>query len=126
MTGEAERLCAATQRVLAGRQSGDPIAVERGRLTDAAAARRLRLATALTRAWQGLARVAPHYHPEDDWLASNGAAGATRGELRDDVAAAITAADTIATRSPADRDAAAFVTDLRRIRWHLDRSWPFA
>ncbi|MBD8677957.1 hypothetical protein [Sphingomonas sp. CFBP 13720] len=124
MTPEAERLCGAAIRVLTGRQSGDPSAVEKGRLTTEAAATRLRLATALTRAWQGLARATPHYHPEADWIATGGTAGANRGELRDDVAAAIQGADAIAARKPTP-DATAFVADLRRIQWHLHHSWPF-
>lgn len=126
MTGEAERLCAAAIRLLTGRQSGDPAAVANGRMTDEAAANRLRVATALVQAWRGLALVGPHYHPEDDWMATGGERGANRGELRADVAAVCKGADTIATRSPKDADAKAFATNLRRIHWHLEHSWPFA
>lgn len=126
MTGEAERLCAVAIRLLTGRQSGDPAAVGNGRMTDEVAANRLRIATALVQAWRGLALVGPHYHPEDDWMETGGERGANRGELRADIAAAITGADAIVSRKPKDADAKALAADLRRIHWHLDRSWPFA
>lgn len=126
MSREADRLCGAAVRVLTGRQAGDPAAVEKQRLTTDAAATRLRTATALVRLWEGFARIGPHYHPEDDWIATGGVQGATRGELRDDVAKAINGADQIAARSPNDADAKAFAVDLRRIHWHLHHSWPFA
>lgn len=118
MASDWTSLAAAARRVLAQREAGDAAWVEKGRLTHAEAADRLRIARALVALWDSVVAREPPYDIETAWIESRGAEGCYPHELRTDLTAAADRARLIAERSPDDPDAANFAEAVAALAWH--------
>ena len=111
-------LAVAARRILDQRRTLDPQQVEKGRLTAADAAARLRIATALVAQWDSIAAGQPPYDAETAWIASGGAKGTYPHELRTDLNAAADRARALADRHGEDADAAQFAAAVAALAWH--------
>lgn len=111
-------LASAAHRILAQRRTLDPQQVEKGRLTAADAATRLRVATALAAQWDSIAAGQPPYDAETAWIVSNGTEGTYPHELRTDLNAAADRARALADRHGEDAEAAHFAEAVAALGWH--------
>lgn len=111
-------LARAAHRILDRRRNLDPQQVEKGRITEAEAATRLRVATALAAQWDSIAAGQSPYDAETAWIASGGTEGTYPHELREDLAAAATGARILAERHGKDADAAHFAEAVAALAWH--------
>lgn len=118
MASDWTSLAAAARRVLAQREAGDAAWVEKGRLTQAEAAARLRIARALVALWDSIVAGEPPYDAETAWIESRGAEGCYPHELRTDLAAAADRARLLAERNPEEPDAARFAEAVAALAWH--------
>lgn len=118
MASDWTSLAGAARRVLAQREAGDAAWVEKGRLTQAEAAARLRIARALVALWDSIVTGEPPYDAETAWIESRGAEGCYPHELRTDLAAAADRARLLAERNPEDLDAARFAEAVAALAWH--------
>ena len=118
MASDWNLLAAAARRVLAQREDGDAAWVEKGRLTQAEAAARLRIARALVALWDSIVAGEPPYDAETAWIESRGAEGCFPHELRTDLAAAADRARSLAERNAQDLDAARFAEAVTALAWH--------
>lgn len=111
-------LAVAARRILDQRRTLDPQQVEKGRLTAADAATRLRVATALVAQWDSIAAGQPPYDAETAWIVSGGAEGTYPHELRTDLNAAADRARALADRHGEDAEAAHFAEAVAALAWH--------
>ncbi len=111
-------LARAAHRILDQRRTLDPQQVEKGRLTAAEAAARLRVATALSALWDSIATGQPPYDAETAWIASKGTEGTYPHELRTDLNAAANRARALADRHGEDAEAAHFADAVAALAWH--------
>lgn len=118
MASEWPALALAARQMLAQREASAAGNVEKGRLTEAQAADRVRVARALSRLWDTIAAGQPPYDFETAWIVSGGREGTYPYELRADLDAAAARARTIADRKGEDAAAAAFADALAALAWH--------
>ncbi|MEN2747304.1 hypothetical protein, partial [Sphingomonas sp. T9W2] len=111
-------LAVAARRILEQRRTVDPQHVEKGRLTEAEAAARLRVATALVAQWDSIAAGQPPYDAETAWIVSGGTEGTYPHELRTDLNAAADRARALADRHGEDAEAAHFAEAVAALAWH--------
>ncbi len=118
MASEWPALALAARQMLAQREASAAANVEKGRLTAAQAADRIRVARALSQLWDTIAAGQPPYDFETAWMVSGGREGTYPYELRTDLDAAAARARTIADRRGENAYAAAFADALAALAWH--------
>lgn len=118
MASDWPALATAARQMLAQRETSADANVEKGRLTAAQAADRIRVARALSRLWDTIAAGAIPYDFETAWIDSAGHEGTYPHELRADLDAAAARARTLADRKGEDAKAAAFAEALAALAWH--------
>lgn len=118
MASDWKSLASAARQLLIQREGSDAANVEKGRLTEAQAADRIRVARALSRLWDTIAAGQPPYDYETAWIVSEGREGTYPHELRSDLNAAAARARTLADRKGEDAAAAAFAEALAALAWH--------
>lgn len=111
-------LAVAARRILDQRRTLDPQQVEKGRLTAADAATRLRVATALVAQWDSIVAGQPPYDAETAWIVSGGTEGTYPHELRTDLTAAAGRARALADRHGENAEAALFAEAVAALAWH--------
>jgi hypothetical protein len=118
MASDWPALALAARQMLNQREGSAAANVEKGRLTKAQAADRIRVARALSRLWDTIAAGQPPYDFETAWIESGGREGSYPHELRADLEAAAARARMIADRKGEDAAAAAFAEALAALAWH--------
>lgn len=118
MASDWQALAVAARRILAQREATDSEQVEKGRITRAQAADRLRIARALSTFWDSVAAGRFPYDAETAWIESRGAEGAYPHELRIDLTNAATRTRALADRKGEDADAEHFAQCVEALAWH--------
>ncbi len=118
MASDWPALALAARQMLAQRESSAASNVEKGRLTAAQAADRIRVARALASLWDTITAGQPPYDFETAWIDSAGREGTYPHELRADLDAAAGRARILADRKGEDAGAEAFAQALAALAWH--------